>query len=468
MPVSLEALVRSGSPRSRRICSALLAFQRGDGGFGGFAEASGERPVRDGRGAGRAAVCARARRRASTPAAIARAVAFTDAGAGQSRASTNGARTTRPCKAQLRFEALWALAQQGAAAHGFPLATSLRNRSNFESATQIRLARYLLRAPGWQRQRRGDGDALAADASTYRALRDRERLDAMELARIAGPGAVADAATVARAARSGRTARRRGSRARCAAMPLRLADDRRHRGGADALSAYAATERLAPGSATATVGGKTIGTAHVRCDGIVADVYGAGLLAAAASSLVIASTAGTSALYRCSTPIRCPANAPGELAAFRVMRILSDPSVAASASTTRRWRRWISRPLPPVRVAAGTRLRRRRARDRRSSRGPAGHRRSVAGGVRGGGYELPHHAAGDRAAKQQLADRHEPDLSRSRRRVRGALGPGVYDLHYLVRSVTPGTFAWPGARAYLQDAPEQFGRSAGTTLKITE
>jgi uncharacterized protein YfaS (alpha-2-macroglobulin family) len=47
------------------------------------------------------------------------------------------------------------------------------------------------------------------------------------------------------------------------------------------------------------------------------------------------------------------------------------------------------------------------------------------------------------------------------------LDPGVYELHYLVRSVTPGTFVWPGARAYLRDAPEQFGRSAATSLNVT-
>jgi len=46
------------------------------------------------------------------------------------------------------------------------------------------------------------------------------------------------------------------------------------------------------------------------------------------------------------------------------------------------------------------------------------------------------------------------------------LDPGVYDVHYLVRSVTPGTFRWPGARAYLQDAPEEFGRSASSTLTV--
>ncbi|HEX5275278.1 MAG TPA: Ig-like domain-containing protein [Candidatus Rubrimentiphilum sp.] len=46
------------------------------------------------------------------------------------------------------------------------------------------------------------------------------------------------------------------------------------------------------------------------------------------------------------------------------------------------------------------------------------------------------------------------------------LDPGVYMLHYLVRSVTPGTYLWPGATAYLLDAPEQFGRSAFRSVKV--
>ncbi len=43
---------------------------------------------------------------------------------------------------------------------------------------------------------------------------------------------------------------------------------------------------------------------------------------------------------------------------------------------------------------------------------------------------------------------------------------GVYNLHYLVRSVTPGTFEWPGAEVYLQYAPEEFGRSASSSLEV--
>lgn len=48
------------------------------------------------------------------------------------------------------------------------------------------------------------------------------------------------------------------------------------------------------------------------------------------------------------------------------------------------------------------------------------------------------------------------------------LEPGVYSLHYLVRSVTPGIYLWPGAEAHLQYAPEEFGRSASSTLIVSD
>jgi hypothetical protein len=48
------------------------------------------------------------------------------------------------------------------------------------------------------------------------------------------------------------------------------------------------------------------------------------------------------------------------------------------------------------------------------------------------------------------------------------LDPGVYSLHYLVRSVTPGTFAWPGSQVHLQYSPEEFGRSADSTVIVDE
>ncbi|MBD2293137.1 alpha-2-macroglobulin family protein [Anabaena sphaerica FACHB-251] len=48
------------------------------------------------------------------------------------------------------------------------------------------------------------------------------------------------------------------------------------------------------------------------------------------------------------------------------------------------------------------------------------------------------------------------------------LEAGVYSLHYLVRSVTPGTFLWPGAEVHLQYAPEEFGRSADSILILDQ
>jgi alpha-2-macroglobulin len=49
-----------------------------------------------------------------------------------------------------------------------------------------------------------------------------------------------------------------------------------------------------------------------------------------------------------------------------------------------------------------------------------------------------------------------------------SLQPGVYSLHYLVRSVTPGTFLYPGAQVHLQYAPEEFGRTADSTVVLEE
>jgi hypothetical protein len=44
------------------------------------------------------------------------------------------------------------------------------------------------------------------------------------------------------------------------------------------------------------------------------------------------------------------------------------------------------------------------------------------------------------------------------------LEAGVYAMHYLVRSVTPGRFAWPGASVHPEYAPEDFGRTAAGKL----
>jgi alpha-2-macroglobulin len=40
-------------------------------------------------------------------------------------------------------------------------------------------------------------------------------------------------------------------------------------------------------------------------------------------------------------------------------------------------------------------------------------------------------------------------------------------LKYLVRSVTPGSYLYPGVEAKLQYAEEEFGRSASTRIEVS-
>jgi alpha-2-macroglobulin len=162
-----------------------------------------------------------------------------------------------------------------------------------------------------------------------------------------------------------------------------------------------------------------------------------------------------------------PSNAPGELAAFRVIRTLNDPSVTTSASDVAPLATMDLATALPVSVAAG------RVFDV-GVRVIVDHPvdRLVIDDPLAAGFE-----AVDTSFRTTLqaivpqSNSWQIDTSQIYRdRVVAYaqhLEPGVYDVHYLVRSVTPGEFAWPGAHAYLKDAPEEFGRSAGTTLNVS-
>ena len=248
-----------------------------------------------------------------------------------------------------------------------------------------------------------------------------------------------------------------------------------------ALSAYAATEQLAPGMVTATLGDRTIGTAHF------------GSTASSQTFTVPASSLPQTAPLKIRVALSAPRatpgggegghatihyivlytypvapDAPGELAAFRVIRTLNDPS-AATTSKVPAPIATMDLPIAlPVSVAGG------RVFDV-GVRAIVDHPvdRLVIDDPLPAGFE-----AVDTSFRTTLqaivpqSNSWQIDTSQIYRdRVvayASHLEPGVYDLHYLVRSVTPGAFAWPGARVYLQDAPEEFGRSAGTTLNVTE
>ena len=460
---------------------ALLSFQRGDGGFGAYAGANESDPFATA-AALNALTFARAHGVTVGSSAVANTAAFMArvlANPGIFKWCANDAL----CKAQLRFEALLALAAQGPPRTDF-LADIVAQSSNFDSATQIRLARYLLRAPGWQSQ----GAAMAARlqqtlyvTGRYAAANVNDRwgwlgslVDAQSqmlqlLLERHAPVEQLDGAVRALVAQQ----------CKCG-WPT--TDDTAS--AVIALSAYAATERLTPGVATATVGDRTIGTARFGSTASSQTFSVAAATLPANSPLVILSNSrvtpsnsrvtlsgvegrhGT-AHYIVLYTYPVPSDAPGELAAFRVIRMLSDPSVATSSRIPAPLATMDLATALPISVAAG------RVFDV-GIRAIVDHPvdRLVIDDPLPAGFE-----AVDTSFRTSLqaivpqSNSWQIDTSQIYRdRVvayASHLEPGVYELHYLVRSVTPGTFAWPGAHAYLQDAPEEFGRSAGTTLSVT-
>jgi alpha-2-macroglobulin len=435
----------------------MMPLQRGDGGFGEWAGASQSDPFVSAY-ALEALLFARARGVAVDSAAITRATAFaarTLANPGRFQWCANDP----ICKAQLRFESLWALAQGGDRRTDF-LSDVVAQSDNFDSATKIRLARYLLQTPGWQSQGAAMADRLeqtlyvtgryaVANVTTrwgwLGSLVDAQAQMLQLLMERHAPVEQLDGAVRALVAQG----------CKCGWPTI---DDAAS--ALTALTAYARNERLGPVAATVTVGNATVATARF---GPTASSQSFTLAASSlhGNAIVVRAVGGT-AHYTLLYTYNVPNDAPGQLAAFRVVRRVASPGATEP-------------PLATMDLAAGVPF-----------EVAAGHVFDV--GVRvivdhpvdrlviedplPAGLE-----AVDTTFRTTLkavvpqSDSWEIDSQQiySDRVVAYAahLGPGIYDVHYLVRSVTPGAFAWPGARAYLRDAPEQFGRSAAATLRVT-
>jgi hypothetical protein len=435
----------------------LLTFQRGDGGFGETAGARESDPFVS-TYALDALLFARAHGVAVDAAAVGRARAFAaQALANPSRFPWCGRDPT--CKAQLRFEALWALAQAGDRRTDF-LSDVVAQSDRFDSATQLRLARYLLATSGWQ----GHGAAMADHL--------------MQTLYVTGRYAVANVTT-----RWGWL----GSLVDAQAQMLQLMLERHapveQLDGAvraliaqqcrcgwptsgdtasalSALAAYARTERVGPATATVTVGNAQVASASFGATA-ASQTFTLPASALHGGAVVVRAQPGD-VHYTLLYTYDVPTDAPGELAAFRVVRAVTTPGSTAPPLAT-----MDLAPAPPLEVRAGSvfdigvRVIVDHPVDRLAIEDPlpAGFEavdttfRTTLKAV------VPQSDSWDIDTQQIYRDRVVAYAAH--------LGPGIYDVHYLVRAVTPGEFRWPGARAYLTDAPEQFGRSASTILKVT-
>lgn len=441
--------------------SRLMAFQRGDGGFGEFAHETQSDPFVSA-AAFNALAFAKSHGVRVDTAAMGRTASFLR------QALANPGRVTwcrtDQCKAQLRFEALWALSQQSAPRTDF-LADIVAASNDFDSATQIRLARYLLRAPGWQ----GQGASMASrlEQSLYVTGR-------YVVSNVSSPWSWLGSLVEAQSQMLQLMIERRAPAERLDGAVRALTAQGCRCGwpfagnaasALTALTAYAAISPPQSGRATVSVGSTTIGSADFG------STASSKTFTASAASLPknqpVTITASGIAHYVVLYTYPVAPDAPGQLAAFRVVRTLTDVSAAGSSTGVATLTTMDLAPAPQVQLGAG------RVFD-------VGVRAIVDHPVDRFVIEDPLPAGFEavdttfRTSLQALVPQSNSwqiDATQIYRdrivAYAGHLEPGVYDLHYLVRSVTPGTFAWPGARAYVQDAPEQFGRSAGSTLQVT-
>jgi uncharacterized protein YfaS (alpha-2-macroglobulin family) len=366
---------------------------------------------------------------------------------------------TAQCRARLRFEMLWALDALGDHRSDF-LSDIVAQTNSFDPATQIRLARYLLRTPGWQSHGNDLADRLTQSVyvtGRYSNVSPQDRwgwlgstVDAQAqmlqlLVQRNAPAEQTDGAVRALAAQQ------------CGCGWPTIDDTA---SAMQALTAYASREKLAPFTATATSAGATL--AHASF-GTTAESKTVTVDASSVrgKTLDLAVQGGGMLHYVVLYTYAVAKDAPGQLAGLRVIRdvrpageanalatmdlaALPDPIAAVTGSVYDVGVRVIAdHPIDNVVIEDPI---------------PAGMQAidatfqtaSTATVARSDSWAIDD--------QQIYADRVMAFASH--------LEPGIYEVHYLVNTVTPGEYRWPGARAYLRNAPEQFGRTAAAVLKV--
>ncbi len=442
---------------AQRASSAqrLVAMQRGDGGFAAFAGAQDSDPF-----ASAYALTALAFARANGASVNSPAIAKASAYASQMLANPERAKWCGDpvCKAQMRFEMLWALAAAGDRRSDF-LYEIVAQSDEFDSATQIRLARYLLALPSWHERGVAMADhlqqtdyitgryAVANVTTPWGWLGSESDAQAQMLQLMIerkSPADQIDGAVRALVAQS----------CKCGWPTL---DDTAS--AMIALDAFAATEHLTPSNVAVSAGGTSIGNASFGSDaGSRTFTQAAAKLGAGPLSIV---ASGGAAHYVVLYTYPTPPGGGGQLAGLRASRTISEAgagTVLAGMDLAP-----VTAPLTvdagrvfeiAVRVIADHPVDRLIIEDPL----PAGFEAVDTSFKTSSAAVLPQSDSWQIDSQTIYKDRVMAFASH--------LGPGIYEVHYLVRSVTPGTYRWPGTQAYLQNAPEQFGRSAPATLTV--
>ncbi len=370
--------------------------------------------------------------------------------------------TSDYCKAVLRLHALDALDAAGDKRTTF-LSDIDAQRASLAFADQARLARLLTLAPGYGTRATslaktiedhlyttGRGAAVNLPGR-YRwfdepVVAQAEALR-LELAR------KADGESIDRLTRSLLDMRRNGSFG-CACQ---------NAAALGALVDLASREKPANFTATATIAGKTV--AHEQFSGAHAPQRSTTVpmraLPGGNNQLTLAKDGSGTLHYAVTYSYRLPGASPGRLNGLRITRIVREANTAPVLATMGLLAPSASLTLAPagvfdieLQIVSDHPVERVLITDAL----PAGFEAvDTTFATTSKALKLPEAswAIGDQRIH---SDRIEAYADR--------LDAGIYRLHYLARTVTPGTFAWPGANAHLVDRPDEFGRSASSVVVI--
>lgn len=446
---------------ARADVATLARSQTPDGGIGWWAGANQSDPVLTAYAAENlgAAASAGLPGNAALTAGIRKAAAATLANPGKNKWCTDA-----DCKTFARLQSLIGLAALGDRRTDF-LAEINARRDTLSFADRARLAKYLLETAGWS----GAGSALLGKLEENLALGARSAAvsipqrwgwydspDAAQAATVAAMVAARAPAELTDGAVRSLTTRHCSCRyANTYATAIRLR----------ALAAYARTQSAAPNfTASVAAGGKTIASAAFASRTAPPKQVTIGAAQLGNARALRISKSGTGTLhYVVNYTYALEGPQPGALGGLRVTRYVraaNDARVIAQMG--------LQKPDAPVSLPAGNvfDLALEVIADH-----PVDHvlmTDALPAGLEVVDASFQTSNPYFRAASDSWQIDYQTIYKDRVVAFADHLDPGVYTFHYLVRSVTPGTYAWPGGQAHAQYAPEDFGRAASATLTIPQ
>jgi len=450
----------NASASAAAALAQLAKLQKADGGFG-WCPCSSESDVFVTPYAAKSLAAAQAAGLNVDPAMIARVKTYLK----RKLADPDVCSGIEPCMSRVRLDILLALGDLGEARDDF-LSDIYDNRERFDLLGQVELARYLLRFPAWQPQGATMADKL--QETIYVTGRFATINYPEEWGWLASPAVMRAQALRLYVARNSDPALLDKLLSSLLAL--------RHNGTwqdsydtAEALSALIAYGALMPQppnfNAMSTLGGKTLQSVSFTGYKITTDQRTVPMadVPAGSNDLVLAKSGKGQLHYFVSYSYRLKGNQPGQLAGLRITR-----EIRPANKDTVLAKMGLNAPNDPLTLApgeiydVGLEI---------ITDHPVDH--AVITDELPAGLE-----AVDTIFKtstpyfEAMGDSWEIDYQTIYKdRVvayASRLEAGVYTLHYLVRSVTPGSYLWPGADVHLQYAPEEFGRTSTSTLIVSQ